>query len=171
MAELVARSKSGDRAAFGEIYDLTFDDVYRYALALSRNQAEAEDITADTYERALKLIDRYEWRDKPILAWLIRIAQNVAREHFRRIRTRPTTPLTDGDDVACTSATDAFHTLNDVQERLATLTPAQREVIALRLAGFKIREVAQMVGKAEGTVKALQFAGTARLREVSDVQH
>lgn len=168
MAALIARSKEGDRAAFGELYDETFDEVYRYAFALSQNRADAEDITSETYERALRLIRRYEWRDQTIAAWLVRIAQNVAREQARRKRSRPTMPLIEGMDVATADTTAAMDELSEASAAMERLTPAQREVVALRVAGFKVREIAAILGKAEGTIKALQFAGLARLREARD---
>ncbi|MEX0784289.1 MAG: sigma-70 family RNA polymerase sigma factor [Dehalococcoidia bacterium] len=163
-ADIIARGQAGDRAALGQLYDETFPLVYRWALAATRNREDAEDITAETFERALRSLHKYQSRDVPISAWLIRIAQNVTREHRNK---RPAwrvvdiaTCEVDGLPAADTTA-PADHGLNEL---LIGLTPAQREVLTLRLAGLKVREIAAIQGRAEGTVKALQFAAVRNMR-------
>jgi RNA polymerase sigma-70 factor, ECF subfamily len=160
----IKRINAGDRLAFGEIYDDTFTQVYRYAFSLVLKPEDAEDLTAETYERALRTIQKYESRDVPISIWLLRITRNVHRERLQRVRREPPTPI----------PVDRLPDIPARQERadepvpwermLAELTPDQRDVITLRLAGLKGREIATALGKAEGTVKALQFAAIRNLR-------
>ncbi len=166
-ASLIARSQAGDKAALGQIYDETFPLVYRWALAATRNREDAEDITAESFERALRSLHRYQSREVPISAWLIRIAQNVLREQRnKRARWRVVDIAT--CEVGGLPTTDALAPgeagLGDLLE---ALTPAQREVLTLRLAGLKVREIAVIQGRAEGTVKALQFAAVRNLRRVT----
>ncbi|MBA4180764.1 MAG: hypothetical protein C0506_09270 [Anaerolinea sp.] len=163
-ADLIAKVQSGDGRAFGRIYDDTFEQVHRYAFTLTRCREDAEDLTAETYERALRGIGRYESRDVPILIWLLRIARNVARERAAKYYRQP----------LVTVAQDQLDQFPDVSQAveetflweavLQDLTPAQRDVIALRLAGLRGREIAETLGKAEGTIKALQFAAIRNLR-------
>jgi RNA polymerase sigma-70 factor, ECF subfamily len=166
-ASLVARGQAGDKTALGQLYDETFPLVYRWALAATRNREDAEDITAETFERALKVLHRYESREVPISAWLIRIGQNVLREQRnRRARWRVV------DIAACEvhrlAAVDtAPDGSADLEELLLGLTPAQREVLTLRLAGLKVREIAVIQGRAEGTVKALQFTAVRNLQRIT----
>lgn len=166
-ASLIARGQAGDKAALGQIYDDTFPLVYRWALGATHNREDAEDITAETYERALRSLHKYQSREVPISAWLIRIAQNVHREHRnKRARWRVVDIAAcevDGLPAPTTVATGKL----DMDELLSGLTPAQREVLTLRLAGLKVREIAAIQGRAEGTVKALQFAAVRNLRRVA----
>jgi RNA polymerase sigma-70 factor (ECF subfamily) len=99
----------------------------------------------------------------PLIVWLIRIARNVAHEQLRDRASTQTVELSPevADRLVDETANPERATID-----LGLLTPAQRDVMALRLAGFKIREIAATLGKAEGTVKALQFAAAKRLREV-----
>jgi RNA polymerase sigma-70 factor (ECF subfamily) len=162
-ATLVGRSKSGDKSALGQLYDETFPIVYRWALAATRNRQDAEDLTAETYERALHVLHRFESGDVPITAWLLRIAQNVQREHRNkngRLRVVNIANL-EVDSFPAVETVTLDASLSEVME---DLSPAQREVLQLRLAGLKVREIAAIQGRAEGTVKALQFAAIRNLR-------
>ena len=163
-AALIARGQAGDKEALGQIYDETFPLVYRWALAATHNREDAEDISAETFERALKSLHRYQSREVPISAWLIRIAQNVMREHrTKRARWRVVDIAT--CEVEGIPAPESVAPVESgLGEMLAGLTPAQREVLSLRLAGLKVREIAVIQGRAEGTVKALQFAAVRNLR-------
>lgn len=162
-AALVTRSQSGDKAALGEIYDETFPIVYRWALATTRNREDAEDLTAETYERALRVLHRFESREVPISAWLLRIGQNVERERRNKNARIRVVNIAD-HEVDCFAAPETIFPDADLSKIMEDLSPAQREVLQLRLAGLKVREIAAIQGRAEGTVKALQFAAIRNLK-------
>jgi RNA polymerase sigma-70 factor (ECF subfamily) len=166
-AALIARGQSGDRAALAQIYDETFPLVYRWSLAATRNREDAEDITAETYERALRSLHKYESRGIPISAWLIRIAQNVQREHRNKSSRWRVVDIATCEVEGLASVETAGSDLHGLEDLLSGLTPAQREVLTLRLAGLKVREIAAIQGRAEGTVKALQFAAVRRMRRAA----
>jgi RNA polymerase sigma-70 factor (ECF subfamily) len=164
-AALVAKSQSGDKVALGQLYDETFPVVYRWAMAVTHNREDAEDITAETFERALRALDRFESRDVPITAWRLRIAQYVTREH-RNKRARWRVVDIAACEVERLPAPDTPDSMGvTIEELLAELTQAQREVLSLRLAGLKVREIAALQGRAEGTVKALQFAAIRNMQK------
>ena len=163
-ASLVARGQSGDKAALGRLYDETFPVVYRYALSATRNRQDAEDVAAETYERALRALCRYQSRDVPITAWLLRIAQNVVREHRNKRAPWRVVDIADFD-VDGLPGSESLADGIGLDDLLSALTPAQREVMSLRLAGLKVREIAAIQGRAEGTVKALQFAAMRNMRK------
>ena len=162
-AALIARGQSGDKTALGQLYDETFPAVYRWALTATHNREDAEDITAETFERALRGLPRYQSRDIPILAWIIRIAQNVEREHRNRKARWRVVDIADCAD-GLPAANMFVSPEPGIDELLGKLTPAQREVLSLRLAGLKVREIAEIQGRAEGTVKALQFAAIRNMK-------
>jgi RNA polymerase sigma-70 factor, ECF subfamily len=158
-------AEHADVRSFEYVYDATFDRVYRMAFASLANRADAEDATAETYERALRSIARFRGDDEQMTAWLYGIARNVVRE-YRRDRDRKHQPLPEGelDDIPDTQ--QEIDEINpDLALALYRLPAAQREVLELRLAGLKVREVAAFLGKAEGTVKALQHAAITNLRK------
>jgi RNA polymerase sigma-70 factor (ECF subfamily) len=81
--DLLDRART-DRASFGEVYDLYVGRVYAFCLARARDREEAQDLTARTFERALKTIGAYESHGMPMSSWLFRIAANLAIDRGRK---------------------------------------------------------------------------------------
>jgi RNA polymerase sigma-70 factor (ECF subfamily) len=167
-ASLVAAAKGGDAAAFGELYERYRDPIYRYCLARTGSAADAEDLTADVFVKALRSLDRYEDRGAPFVAFLYRIARNAAIDRAR-VRKEPLSmdqlpsEVGSGHDVerAAISGTERTTLL----AALARLKANDRDVIVLRfLEGYSGVEVAQMLGKSEGAVRILQHRAMERLR-------
>lgn len=168
--DVIERARSGDRAAFGELYDLHAASVYRYLLYRVRQPSDAEDLTSEVFTRAFANIHRYRWQGKSFLAWLYTIARNAVTD--RRRRERPTVDL----DSAFTIAEDgptaherAVHgeAVEALRGAVKYLTTEQQEVLVLRFVeNLSSREVAQMLGKNEGAVRALQFRALCRLRKL-----
>src|ERR687884_2278914 len=96
MAPLLAQRARSDRA-FEKLYQRHVGDVYRYALVVMRNQADAEDVTQTTFMNAYRAFARGERPQTP-QNWLIAIAHNVCRQRFRQLQRRPNElPLEDED--------------------------------------------------------------------------
>ena len=149
-------------------YDASFESVYAMAYAAAGNAADAEDLTAETYERVVRRARLFRGDEERLAAWIYGIARNVIRE-YRRERARRYLQLGDEDGVSAErEPADVAQSGMETSRLLATLTPAQREVVTLRLAGMRVSEIAAAVGKAEGTVKALHFAAMKRLRKVAE---
>ena len=166
---LALRAGKGDAAAFGALYDRYVEAVYRYVFYRVRNDADAEDLVSDVFLRALRAIPRYEPR-VAFLAWLYRIARNAVIDRARRSRTQIT--FEDAlahpgvDQVVEPDATIlALSDKEAVRGALAKLTPLQQEVIVLRFVeGYTTLEIANLVGKREGTVRGIQFRALEALR-------
>lgn len=156
-----------DIARFEGLYDRTFPTVYRYVYRGSRNTSDAEDLTSETYERALRNLPRFKGTEADLDRWIFGIARNVLREWWRD-RDRQTASLTPEQEGSL--AADSAHPGPDLGPLVWSLTPMQREVVELRLTGLKVREIADLLGKAEGTVKALQFAAMRNLRKAAHVE-
>jgi RNA polymerase sigma-70 factor (ECF subfamily) len=149
-------------------YDTSFETVYAMAYSASGNSTDAEDLTAETYERAVRRAREFRGDEERLARWIYGIARNVIRE-YRRDPGRRHLRLDDEDGMsAAPGPADLTQSGMETSRLLATLTPAQREVVTLRLAGLTVAEVARAVGKAEGTVKALHFAAMKRLRKVAE---
>jgi RNA polymerase sigma-70 factor (ECF subfamily) len=128
---------------------------------------EAEDLTQQVFLNSLRSISSFRWKGRPFSAWLYRIAHNQVVDHLRK-KKRSDLPLEEtlvggGDDPQL----HAERRL-DIEQVLAAaqkLTEAQREVISLRFTSeLSIAQVAEIMGKSQGAVKALQHSGIVALR-------
>jgi RNA polymerase sigma-70 factor (ECF subfamily) len=155
-----------DSRRFAELYARHFERVYAFAVTRTANRGDAEEVTAETFARALRSLGRFEWRGVPFAAWLLQIAAHAAADQHRR-RSRET-PLDEaGDGVVTLPATE----LADVEERadlfalVDRLPEDQRQVIVARFGqGRSSKEVAQALGRSEGAVKQLQYRALKTLR-------
>jgi RNA polymerase sigma-70 factor (ECF subfamily) len=168
---IVEQAVNGNQAAFTQLYDLYFNRIYRYVYVRIRKQAEAEDLTQEVFIKALKAIGAYKIGKTPFAAWLFRIAHNQVIDYVRKYAKNMETSLDEAppsigaeDPVAMIEQKFEIAELNAAMMKLS---PAQQEVISLRfIAELPISDVARILGKREGTVKALQFNGTVSLRKL-----
>ncbi|MGW1491299.1 sigma-70 family RNA polymerase sigma factor [Streptomyces sp. NPDC002402] len=79
----VERAQAGDSDAFGLLYDTYCDTVYRYVYYRVGGKTTAEDLTSDTFVRALARLDSFTWRGRDFGAWLVTIARNRVADHFK----------------------------------------------------------------------------------------
>lgn len=166
VADLVRRAVAGDASAFGALYDRYLERVYRYVYYRVASAEEAEDLTEEIFLKAWEAIGRYREQGVPFSAWLMRLAHNHVVDHFRTRRT--TMPLA---ETLPARTPDPEHT---AEQRLATeavlqamqgLTSEQQQVLLLRFVEeLDHSEIAAIMGKNEGAVRALQFRGLAALR-------
>ncbi len=170
--ETVNRARDGDQQALADLYDWYMPRVYRYAVARVGNVAEAEDLTEEVFLKMLGAIGDFRWRDVPFASWLFRIAHNHVATYFRRNAQRggftseiPEETIDWRHDLA--ADVEQHVTLDEVRRATRQLPEAQREVIALRFAvGLSIADTANVLGKREGNIKALQHKAIARLQKI-----
>ena len=167
---LVQRAKQRDQKAFTQLYEEHFDKIYRYVALRIGDRTEAEDMTQQVFLNALKSISSFKWKGVPFAAWLFRIAHNQVVDYLRKKSKQAAAPL---DESLVSSDSNpqlmAEHSLDVEQLLLATrrLTEAQRQVISLRFAGeLSINQVANIMGKSQGAVKALQHSAIVALRKI-----
>ncbi len=136
-----------------------------------KNQAESEDLTQEVFIKALNAIGSYKYEGAPFASWLFRIAHNQVIDFVRKRNKQQTTSLDEAleyagnDDPVVT--TEYRFEVQQLTLAIQGLTPAQQEVVSLRfIADLPIAEVAKILGKSEGTIKALQFNATASLRKL-----
>ncbi|MCJ7425744.1 MAG: sigma-70 family RNA polymerase sigma factor [Dehalococcoidales bacterium] len=165
---LVQRAKNNDQEAFAQLYEEHFDKIYRYLALRIGNEMEAEDMTQQVFLNALQSISSFRWKGVPFSAWLYRIAHNQAVDHLRKNKKRSTVPLDESLASSGDSPPSAAERKMDIEQLLAAtrrLTEAQREVISLRFTSeLSIAQVAGIMGKSEGAVKALQHSAIVALR-------
>jgi RNA polymerase sigma-70 factor (ECF subfamily) len=169
---LVRRAQEHDQEAFARIYEEYFDKIYRYITLKIGDAVEAEDLTQQVFLNSLRSISSFRWRGKPFSAWLYRIAHNQVVDYLRK-KKKVTVPLEEtlvsGSDNPQQSAERKL----DIEQVLSAarhLTGAQREVISLRFTSdLSIAQVAEVMGKSQGAVKALQHSGIVALRRALSV--
>ncbi|WBB66256.1 ECF subfamily RNA polymerase sigma factor, BldN family [Micromonospora sp. WMMD812] len=170
---LVERAQAGEAEAFGLIYDRYVDTVFRFVYFRVGNRQLAEDLTSDTFLRALKRIGSFTWQGRDLGAWLVTIARNLVADHFKsgRYRLEVTTgDVLDADreDRGPEGSPEAAVVEHITNVALLTavkqLNPEQQECIVLRfLQGFSVAETARAMGKNEGAIKALQYRAVRAL--------
>jgi RNA polymerase sigma-70 factor (ECF subfamily) len=164
---LVQRAQKNDQEAFAQLYEEHFDKIYRYLALRVGNEMEAEDMTQQVFLNALQSISSFRWKGVPFSAWLFRIAHNQAVDHLRKKKKRASVPLDEslsgGDSPHAT--TERKMDIEQLKAATKRLTEAQREVISLRFTSeLSIAQVAKIMGKSQGAVKALQHSAIVALR-------
>ncbi len=173
---LVEQAQAGHAEAFGRIYDRYVDSVFRFIYFRVGSRPLAEDLTADTFLRALKRIESFTWQGRDLGAWLVTIARNLVADHFKsgRYRLEVTTGgVLDADTPDrgpdASPEVAVVHHITNVALLAAVkqLNPEQQECIVLRfLQGFSVAETAQAMGKNEGAIKALQYRAVRALHRL-----
>ena len=164
---LVGRATVGDREAFGELYERHVSRVFRHVLYMVNDVHVAQDLTEQTFLRALEAIHGYEWRGVPFLAWLLRIARNLYLNGQRVQRNNSSIHSKWNGDIAaspeffCEAKLDG----EEVWRAVQALDGDQRQVIVLRfMDGLSYADVARVLGKSVGAVRVAQYRALCALR-------
>jgi RNA polymerase sigma-70 factor (ECF subfamily) len=188
-ADLVDRARARSPAAWTEIYQAHYGAIFRYIKARVFDEATAEDLAASVFVGALKGIDSYRYRGRPLLAWLYGIARNVVASYQRetltqqegsgltrrlvsRLIRRPQSGAQNAegqDDVGAPGSESDPATMIDrldLRDAIARLPANQREVVILRfIVGLSAQEVAAVMEKGTAAVYSLQARAILALRE------
>jgi RNA polymerase sigma-70 factor (ECF subfamily) len=164
VARAVRRAQEGDRQALGFLYARYADDVCAYVQGIVHDHHEAEDITHHVFAKLIGAIGKYEEREVPFFAWLLRVARNVAVDHIRRNRAIPVEEVRLAGDVSLGSDPAYPDDTQDLREALAALPFEQREVVVLRhFAGLSPGDIATLTGRTEASVHGLHHRGRRAL--------
>jgi RNA polymerase sigma-70 factor (ECF subfamily) len=169
---LVKAAQDGDMVAFGDLFDRYYDVVFRYVLFRTGDRSLAEDLTQETFVRALRRISSVSYQGRDIGAWFVTIARNLIFDHVKssRYRLEQTTseiielsPATGGPEQEVLDGATNDELLRCVRK----LNPDQQECIQLRfLQGLSVAETAEIMDRNEGAVKALQHRAVRRLAQL-----
>lgn len=165
----VRRTQAGDAEAFGQLYDHYATLVYRYVYNRVGDRATAEDVTSETFVRALRRIDSLSFQGRDVGAWLVTIARNIVLDHVKSSRYRlevATADMRDADRATDgpEDAVVAHLTNRELLACVQQLGSEQQECIVLRfIHGLSVAETAEIMGKKDGAIKALQHRAVRRL--------
>lgn len=178
-AELMAAASRGDHSAFATLYKRYETDLYRFVYYLASGSDTAEELFQETWLRVVRHIGKKRITD--FKKWIFAIATNLYRDELRKRKIRrlflgrePVEGETGEAGIGGRHApapgdqpdAEAFAIREALGKAMKNLTPRQRTVFVLtQIEGFKMREVAEMLGRSEGTVKSTLHRAVSILRD------
>ena len=152
---------------FKDVYDLYFRDVYRYVLSLCRNESVAEEVTQETFFKALSSLDTFDGKCK-VLVWLCQIAKNTYISMCRKDK-----HLDRNVNMALLTSQDSLEehycekdTAQSIQMLLCTMEEPYREVFSLRTFGdLPFKQIAKMFGKTESWARVTYHRARLKVKE------
>jgi len=178
--ELVKQAQKAPDA-FAKLYDQYYPKIFGYVLRRTANIEAAQDITSETFFKALRKLWQFQWRNISFSSWLYKIASNEINQYFRKAEYKKSASLEELQEQGFEpiSTNDPESELIEAQEQLkqhqdfleiqvkiVRLPAKYQEVIALRFFEQKqIKEIAEILGKKEGTIKSLLHRAVEQLRE------
>lgn len=161
--DAIERAQAGDTEGLHFLYVRYAPDVQRFVNSLVKDHHEAEDITQNVFAKLMKVINKYEPREVPFAAWIMRVARNAALDHLRARRSIPTEEVRLADTGQAQVGIDRGR---DLRLALEQLPEDQREVLILRhIAGLSPVEIATTLRKSESSVHGLHHRGRRTLQE------
>lgn len=174
--ELVKRAQK-EPEAFSKLYELNYSRIFGYILKRVANLEITQDITSETFFKALRSIKKFEWKNVSFSCWLYRIASNEIANYFRKNKYRSVSFEKISEPISLSNPSaeiiEAEEKLQKQKEflklhqKISKLPNVYQEVIVLRFfEKKKIKEIAEILGKKEGTVKSLLHRGLEKLRKL-----
>lgn len=167
---LIRASIKGDVDAFGQLYVFYADYVYRYFFYRVRQDSEAQDLTSQVFFNAWKAIGRYRQENVPFLVWLYTIARNLLTNYRRSAReyVELAEHIADHNNAANPVSSLLQRTeREELVKAFEQLTDEQQQVIYYRFVeNWSHPEVARVMRKSEGAIRAIQFRALETLRRL-----
>ena len=177
--ELVKRARR-DPEVFGRLYDQYYSQIFNHILRRVANLEIAQDLTSEVFFKALKNLEQFHWRNVPFSSWLYRIAINQITDYFRKGKHEmfsleeipdsivPSNPSID----EVIEAEEELRRHEDfllLHENISKLPIKYQDVITLRFFENKqIKEIGEILGKREGTIKSLLHRGLKKLKKLME---
>ena len=169
-ALLIQRAISRDADAFGKLYDMYVDRVYRHLYYRVGNVADAEDLTQQVFLKAWQAIDRYKKTVSPFLAWLMTISHNLVVDFYRtkKDKTYLEAEVTADDSASSPEqVAEAHFDQRQLRRAILQLRGDEQQVILLRFVeGFRHAEIASSLGKSEGAIRVILHRALVKLRHI-----
>jgi len=167
-AVLVEKAIGRDAGAFGRLYDMYVDRVYRHIYYRIGNQADAEDLTQQAFLKAWQSIGRYQRTTSPFIAWLLTISHNLVIDFYR---TRKDRAYLEAESLVSDAASDPERAAQDsldqqrVQKAILQLGRIEQHVVTMRfMEGFGYDEIASVLNKKQGNVRVILHRALTKLR-------
>ena len=171
LIQLLDRAKFNDSRAIGKLCAHFYSKIYRFIYYRVNTVEDAEDLTSEVCLRVIKSIHEQKGS---FYAWIFRIASNMITDHYRRRVVRSNVESV-GESIE--EMIDEGNKQNELLEQkelrqsLKQLTEEQQEVVVLKfIEGYGTDEIANMLGKSSGAIRAIQFRALTALRNMSDME-
>lgn len=178
--ELVERAKN-DTEAFGELYEQYYSKIFGYVLRRTAGIEIAQDVTSEVFFKALKNLGQFRWRGTPFSSWLYRIATHEIANYFRKGKHEQfcleevsssisiSSPSAEAELLEAEAELRRHEDFLTLHENISKLPLKYQEVITLRFFENKqVKEVSEILGKREGTIKSLLHRGLEKLRKLME---
>ena len=166
-SQAITACQAGRSSAFAALYEVYLRKIYDFIYYKTWHRETAEDLTAETFRKALEKIGKFDPAKGTFQSWIYQIARNSVIDHYRtrkfNLDIEDAWDLTDETDIP--RDTDTALQLAVVRKELVKLTPEQREILILRLwQGHSHAEIATILGKNEKAVKVSYSRALGALR-------
>ena len=170
IAKLVDRAAGGNFEAFGKLYDIYLDRIYRYVFYQVKDKMTAEDITEEVFMKAWKAIGSCKGKGYTFSAWIYRIAHNHMINSLRNIWKCVSIESIETENLGEVSdpklEVETALDRQELREVIAGLPQNQRQVVILKfIEGLDNQEIGHIMSKSEGAVRLLQMRALSALRQ------
>lgn len=169
-ATLVQRAIDHAPEAFGRLYDMHVDRVYRHIYYRVGNEQDAEDLTQQVFLKAWQAIPRYKKTASPFIAWLMTISHNLIVDFYRTRRDKAYLEaeiLADGPASNPEQAAETSLEQQRLRRAILKLGSDEQQVVILRFVeGFEFAEIASVLKKKEGNVRVILHRALVKLRTI-----
>jgi RNA polymerase sigma-70 factor (ECF subfamily) len=167
---IVDRAVDGDTEAFGRLYDIYADRIYRHIYYRTSNVDDARDLTQEVFAKAWKVLPKYKRTKTPFLGWLFTISHNRVIDYYRTKKDHAylNTEIDMGNQVSNPeNLAEAQFTQQEVRRTILQLPEDQQQVILMSfIEGFEYAEIAAALNKTEGNVRVMMHRGLKKMREI-----
>ncbi len=168
-SQIIKECQSGKMEMFGLLYDSYFKKIYNFIFYRTLRKEIAEDLTSQTFFKALQGINSFDSQKGQFSSWLYRIAKNNVVDHYRSQRKEiDINDIWDlsggGDDLQV--AVENREKIKEVKKYLSALKPEHRQIVIMRVwDGMSYFEIAQILGKSEESCKMMFSRVIGRMRK------
>ena len=167
---------------FGELYDEFYKPIFNYTLRRTSDIEEAQDLTSQTFFKALKGLGEFRWQNISFSAWLYRIATNEVNSFYRKrgsiirisidkIPNIPSLDTANNDFEMAEKELKNKEEFKKLHQNIQKLSPIYQTVITLRFfEKKKISEICEIIEKPEGTIKSQIHRALEELRKIMEQQ-
>ncbi|MFC1988896.1 RNA polymerase sigma factor [Chloroflexota bacterium] len=165
--KLVIQAVNGNTDAFGDLYIIFVDKIYRYVYYHVNSKMAAEDITGEVFFKAWRAISSCRGKETSFSPWLYRIAHNQLVDEIRNKQRRPSLELENIETIRDSeSSAEGYSEQQELLKVIDLLPPNRRRVIILKfIEGMDNREIAEIMGKSEGAIRVMQMRALSELKK------
>jgi len=169
---IVDKAAGGDTEAFGRLYDIYADRIYRHIYYRTSNVEDARDLTQEVFLKAWHGLPKYRRTQTPFLGWLFTIAHNRVIDYYRTKRHHiylDNVILVENLDKGPEKSAEVKYTQQEVRRAILQLPEEQQQVVLMSfIEGFEYSEIAAALNKTEGNIRVIIHRALKRMREILD---